>query len=82
MPATPTTEHRHIRQLQADYLVIGRGIAGLRAAIELSARGTVLVISKRPISEARSPVANVRQVDQGSSQYAQGGIAAALGEHD
>jgi len=82
MPATPTAEHRRIRQLQADYLVIGRGIAGLRAAIELSARGTVLVISKRPTSEARSPVANVRQVDQGSSQYAQGGIAAALGDHD
>jgi L-aspartate oxidase len=81
MPPT-TTKPRRIRQLHADYLVIGRGIAGLRAAIELSTRGTVLVISKRPPSEPRFPSSIVRQVDQGSSQYAQGGIAAALGDRD
>ncbi|HUJ79660.1 MAG TPA: L-aspartate oxidase [Nitrospiria bacterium] len=71
-----------MKHLQADYLVIGRGIAGLRAAIELSRRGSVLVISKRPTTEAWSPSATPRQVDQGSSQYAQGGIAAAMGDTD
>jgi len=82
MPRTPTTARRRIRHLQTDYLVIGRGIAGLRAAIALSSQGTVLVVSKRPADEPwfRSPAP--RRVDQGSSQYAQGGIAAALGDHD
>jgi L-aspartate oxidase len=82
MPPRPTTARRRLRRLHTDYLVIGRGIAGLRAAIELSSRGAVLVVSKRPTAEPlfRSPAP--RLIDQGSSQYAQGGIAAALGNHD
>lgn len=82
MPQTPTIAQRRVQHLETDYLVIGRGIAGLRAAIELTSRGTVLVISKSPTDEPwlRSPAP--RRIDQGSSQYAQGGIAAALGDHD
>ena len=50
---------------EADFLVIGCGIAGLRAAIELAAAGRVLVITKAELTES-------------ATQYAQGGIAAAL----
>jgi L-aspartate oxidase len=82
MPRTLSTARRRVKHLETDYLVIGRGIAGLRATIELSSRGTVLVVSKSPMDEPwlRSPAP--RRIDQGSSQYAQGGIAAALGDHD
>ena len=52
-----------------DFIVVGAGIAGLRAAIELSAAGRVLVLAKRELSES-------------ATQYAQGGIAAALSDED
>jgi len=52
-----------------DFLVIGAGIAGLRAAIELAAAGKVTVLVKREITDS-------------STQYAQGGIAAALSDED
>jgi L-aspartate oxidase len=55
--------------VSADFLIIGSGIAGLRAAIELAPHGRVLVLTK---SEPRA----------GSTGYAQGGIAAALGPDD
>jgi L-aspartate oxidase len=52
-----------------DFIVVGAGIAGLRGAIELSRHGTVLCLSKRELSES-------------NTQYAQGGIAVALGADD
>jgi len=52
-----------------DFLVVGAGVAGLRAAIELSSAGSVLVVAKDSLRES-------------SSEYAQGGIAVALGEDD
>src|SRR5664279_3269404 len=52
-----------------DFLVIGAGVAGLRAAIELASIGRVLVIAKDSLRES-------------SSEYAQGGIAAALSDDD
>src|ERR671939_81838 len=52
-----------------DFLVVGAGVAGLRAAIELAASGTVLVLAKDSLRES-------------SSEYAQGGIAAALSDDD
>ena len=55
--------------MDSDFLVIGAGIAGLRAAIELSKSGTVLVIAKDSLRES-------------SSEYAQGGIAVALSDED
>jgi len=54
---------------QTDFLVIGAGVAGLRAAVELAASGQVLVLAKREITES-------------ATQYAQGGIAAALSDED
>src|SRR5437879_4892642 len=55
--------------MNPDYLVIGAGVAGLRGAIELSQAGSVLVIAKESLRES-------------SSEYAQGGIAAALSDDD
>src|SRR5690349_2412031 len=53
----------------ADFLVIGSGVAGLRAAIELSRNGRVLVLTKgHPL--------------QSSSIHAQGGVAVAISEED
>ncbi|MEE9234524.1 MAG: L-aspartate oxidase [Candidatus Acidoferrales bacterium] len=57
------------RTREADYLVIGCGVAGLRAAIELAGAGKVLVLSKAELTES-------------ATQYAQGGIAAALSDED
>ena len=52
-----------------DFVVLGGGIAGMRAAIELSRGGRVLVLTKDDLYES-------------NTEYAQGGIAAALGEDD
>src|ERR1700751_2844123 len=54
---------------RTDFLVIGAGVAGLRAAVELASAGTVLVLAKREVTES-------------NTQYAQGGIAAALSDED
>jgi L-aspartate oxidase len=52
-----------------DFLVIGSGIAGLRAAVELASRGSVWVLTKDVPEES-------------SSEYAQGGVAVALSDED
>ncbi len=54
---------------QADFLVIGSGVAGLRAALELSREGRVVMLTKgHPL--------------QSNSIYAQGGVAVAMSEED
>ncbi|MGA3024530.1 MAG: L-aspartate oxidase [Bryobacteraceae bacterium] len=55
--------------MNPEFLVIGAGVAGLRAAIELAEAGPVLVVAKDSLQES-------------SSEYAQGGIAAALSDDD
>src|SRR5215831_4118792 len=55
--------------LSADFIVIGAGVAGLRAAIELASAGRVLVLSKEQSTES-------------ATQYAQGGVAVALSDED
>jgi L-aspartate oxidase len=52
-----------------DFLVLGGGVAGLTFALEAAAHGSVLVLTKR-------------QRYEGSTQYAQGGIASVLGADD
>ena len=54
---------------ETDFIVVGAGIAGLRAAIELAPAGRVLLLAKRELTES-------------ATQYAQGGIAAALSDED
>ena len=60
MPSAPS---------QTDFLVVGAGVAGLRAAIDLSSAGSVTVLAKREIAAS-------------NTQWAQGGIAAALSDED
>ncbi len=55
--------------MEADFLVIGAGIAGLRAVVELAKTGSVLVIAKDTLRES-------------SSEYAQGGVAVVLSDDD
>ncbi len=50
---------------QVDFLVMGAGVAGLRAAVELSRHGDVLVVTKESVEES-------------NTHYAQGGIAVAM----
>ena len=55
---------------RADVIVVGSGVAGLTAALRLRAIGrTVLLVTKA-------------QVNEGSTRWAQGGIAAALADDD
>ena len=40
---------------QTDFIVVGAGLAGLRAAIELSAAGRVLVLTKTEVGNLSTP---------------------------
>jgi L-aspartate oxidase len=56
--------------LETDFIVVGSGIAGLRAALEIAATGArVVVLTKERASES-------------NTEYAQGGVAVALSEDD
>jgi L-aspartate oxidase len=55
--------------LNVDFVVVGCGVAGLRAAIEAGQRGSVLVLAKSELTET-------------ATELAQGGIAAALSDED
>jgi L-aspartate oxidase len=57
------------KSYHVDYVVVGSGVAGLRAAIELSQTGSVLVLAKSDLRE-------------GTTAYAQGGRAVALSDED
>jgi L-aspartate oxidase len=61
-PAPGWTRH-------ADVVVIGSGVAGLSAALQLRGAGSVMVVTKGELSA-------------GSTRWAQGGVAAALGPGD
>src|SRR5271156_321726 len=54
---------------ETDFIVVGAGIAGLRASVELASAGRVLCLAKREVTES-------------NTRYAQGGIAAALSDDD
>ncbi|MEV7788413.1 L-aspartate oxidase [Streptomyces sp. NPDC088106] len=56
--------------IDADVVVVGSGVAGLTAALRCEAAGLTTVV----VTKAR--------LDDGSTRWAQGGIAAALGEGD
>ncbi len=56
-------------QSSPDYIVIGSGVAGLRAAVELAQHGKVIVLTKD-------------RLDESNTEYAQGGVAVALAEDD
>ncbi len=58
-----------MKEERVDFLIIGSGVAGLRAAIEMAPFGNVLVATKDRPAES-------------STEYAQGGIAVALSDED
>ena len=58
-----------IQSIYSDFLIIGSGVAGLRAAIELSRHGRVMIVTKDVPTES-------------STEYAQGGVAVALSDED
>src|SRR3954447_8255401 len=60
---------KHTPHLFTDVLIIGAGIAGLRAALEVPAALDVLVVTKD-------------KVQQSNSAYAQGGIAGVMSPED
>src|SRR5215212_7646127 len=55
--------------VETDVVVVGSGVAGLTAALHAAAAGRVLLVTKV-------------LVDAGSTRWAQGGVAAALGSDD
>src|SRR5580765_5110764 len=59
----------HRVDLRGDFVIVGSGIAGLRAAVELAPAGEIVMITKADPSES-------------NTEYAQGGIAAAIGPDD
>lgn len=54
---------------RVDYIVIGSGIAGLRATLELAGHGDIVVLTKE-------------RVTQSSTEYAQGGVAVVMSDDD
>ena len=56
-------------KIEADYLIIGSGVAGLFFALKAAEHGTVAVVTKRERRES-------------NTQYAQGGIAAVIDASD
>ena len=58
-----------MRVLDCDYLVIGAGLAGLSAAMELAPHGQVILCTKRDLGES-------------NSSHAQGGIAVPMARND
>jgi L-aspartate oxidase len=64
-----TFESRKLPHIFTDVLVIGSGVAGLRAGIEAAARGEVIVATKDDLLES-------------NTYYAQGGLAAVLADYD
>ncbi len=64
-----TFQPKQVPHFFTDVLVIGSGLAGLRAALEVDPKLTVLVVTKA-------------ELQLSNSAYAQGGIAAVLGADD
>jgi L-aspartate oxidase len=64
-----TFDVQHLGQVFTDVLIIGAGVAGLRAAIEAARYGSVLILTKDEASES-------------TTRYAQGGVAAVMNDGD
>ena len=69
MTSTCRIASERLTTISTDFLIVGAGIAGLRAAIALAPAGRVLVLTKADATES-------------NTGYAQGGIAAAIGSDD
>lgn len=61
--------YSQLERVEADYVIIGTGIAGLYTALKLRDFGRVALLTKE-------------QVEDSNTEFAQGGIAAAIGPKD
>jgi L-aspartate oxidase len=59
----------NLKKVYTDFLVVGSGIAGLYTSLKICDKGEVILLTKSNLKE-------------GSTEYAQGGIAVALGNED
>jgi L-aspartate oxidase len=55
--------------IQSDFLIIGSGVAGLSLALNLAGEGRVALVTKKDLTDS-------------NTNYAQGGVAAAMGADD
>ena len=62
-------DSRMLPHIFTDVLVVGGGVAGLRAAIAAAEHGTVTILTKQNVEES-------------NTRYAQGGVAVAMSEDD
>lgn len=62
-------ELSHLKTFYSDFLVVGSGIAGLYTSLKLLSLGEVTILTKNKLTES-------------NTEYAQGGIAVALGDKD
>lgn len=58
-----------LKKIYTDFLIVGTGIAGLYTSLKLSPQGEIILLTKSKIKES-------------NTEYAQGGIAVALGDED
>ena len=58
-----------IKKIHTDFLIVGSGIAGLYTSLKIYNKGEVVLLTKSKLKES-------------STEYAQGGIAVALGDKD
>ncbi|MCJ7656290.1 MAG: L-aspartate oxidase [Candidatus Atribacteria bacterium] len=58
-----------IKKIYTDFLIVGSGIAGLYTSLKICDRGEVILLTKSKLKES-------------NTEYAQGGIAVALGDKD
>ncbi len=58
-----------IKKIYTDFLIVGSGIAGLYTSLKIYDKGEVILLTKSKLKES-------------STEYAQGGIAVALGDKD
>ncbi|HAJ33969.1 MAG TPA: L-aspartate oxidase [Candidatus Atribacteria bacterium] len=58
-----------IKKIYTDFLIVGSGIAGLYTSLKICDKGEVILLTKSKLKES-------------NTEYAQGGIAVALGDED
>src|SRR5665648_509147 len=58
-----------LKKIKTDFLIVGSGIAGLYTSLKIYDKGEVMLLTKSNLKES-------------NTEYAQGGIAVALGDKD
>jgi L-aspartate oxidase len=67
---------------ETDFVVIGAGVAGLRAGIELAAAGRVLILTKKDLTKKELSKKDLAQKEASKTATASNGLAAVLSDED